>query len=107
MTYELVLVIVNEGFTEQVMDVAKANGVRGGTVFNALGTASEQAKKLFNISIQPKKEIVMMVIDTSIKTNLLHALYQQIGLNTPGQGIAMSLPIDEVVGLTPIKKDSK
>lgn len=104
MNYELVLVIVNSGYSEQVMDVAKEVGVRGGTVFNALGTAKEEAEKAFGIAIQPQKEVVMMVIDSSIKSNLLHQLYQQVGLKTPGQGIAFSLPIEEVVGLTPINQ---
>lgn len=103
MEYELVLVIVNDGYSDQVMEVAKENGVRGGTIINALGTASEEAQKLFNIVIQPKKEVVLMVIDKSIKNNLLHVLYQKIGLKTPGQGIAFTLPIDEAVGLTPIE----
>ena len=34
-----------------------------------------------------------------IKNDILHALYRAVGLNTPGQGIAFSMPVDAAVGL--------
>ena len=36
----------------------------------------------------------------ALKTDI-HALYRAVGLKTPGQGIAFSMPVDAVVGLTP------
>ena len=104
MSYEVVFCIVNNGFSEAVMDAAKAYGARGGTVLRARGTASKEAEKIFNISIQAEKEIVMIIIPSKIKDNILHALYKHVGLDTPGQGIAFCLPVDDVIGLTPIKE---
>lgn len=98
--YELVLCIVNAGFSEIVMDSAKEVGARGGTVIHARGTANREAEQFFNITIQPDKEIVMILVPAEIKDTVLHALYQGAGLKTAGQGIAFSLPVDEVVGLT-------
>ncbi|MCH5172242.1 MAG: P-II family nitrogen regulator [Erysipelotrichales bacterium] len=105
MQYEVVFCIVNNGFSEAVMDAAKSYGARGGTVLRARGTASKEAEKIFNISIQAEKEIVMIIIPSEIKENILHALYKQVGLDTPGQGIAFCLPVDDVIGLTPIKEN--
>lgn len=104
MKHEVVFCIVNNGFSEAVMDAAKMYGARGGTVLRARGTASKEAEKIFNISIQSEKEIVMIIIPSNIKANILHALYNQVGLETPGQGIAFCLPVDDVIGLTPIKE---
>lgn len=98
--YEVVLCIVNAGFTDAVMDAARECGARGGTVLNARGTANQEAEKLFNISIQPEKEIVILLVDKSIKDNVLHSIYTNVGLNSPGQGIAFSLPVEDVVGLS-------
>lgn len=97
--FEVILCIVNDGFSEDVMETAKEFGARGGTVLHARGTVSKEAEKLFNISIQPEKEIVMILVPSSIKDKILHGLYKMVGLDTPGQGIAFSLPVDEVVGL--------
>jgi hypothetical protein len=46
-------------------------------------------------------------VDSKIKDAVLHALYQKAGLDTMGQGIAFSLPVDDVVGLTPWKTEEK
>lgn len=98
--HEAIFCIVNSGYSELVMDAAKKLGARGGTVINARGTASKDAEKFFNITIEPEKEIVMILVPSSIKDDVLHALYKEAGLDTPGQGIAFALPVDSVVGLS-------
>ncbi len=99
--FELIFCIVNLGFSDSVMTAARELDSRiGGTVLNARGTAREEAEKLFNITIEPEKEIVMMLVAKELKEEILHAVYKSVGLNTPGQGIAFSLPVDEVVGLS-------
>ena len=98
-SHEMVVCIVNDGFSDSVMTVAKKVGAKGGTVIIAKGTANAEAEKFFNITVQPEKEIVLIVVPVSIKNELLTALYKEVGLNSPGQGIAFSLPIDKAVGL--------
>ena len=98
--HECIVCIVNAGFSEAVMDAAKEFGARGGTVVHARGTANQEAEKFFGITIQPEKEMVLILVPSEIKEDILHALYRAVGLQTPGQGIAFSLPVDGVVGLT-------
>ena len=97
--HEVIFCVVNAGFSESVMDAAKEFGARGGTVIRARGTANSESEKLFGITIQPEKEIVMILVPSDIKDDILHALYREVGLKTPGQGIAFSLPVDAAVGL--------
>ena len=101
MTYkhEVIFCIVNTGFSDAVMDAAKEFGARGGTVIHARGTANTEAEKLFQITVQPEKEIVMILVPREIKDDILHALYKAVGLNTPGQGIAFTMPVSAAVGL--------
>ena len=94
-----ILCIVNSGYTEVAMDAAKQFGARGGTVIHARGTVSKEAEKFFNIAIQPEKEIVMILAKEDIKDGILHGLYNAVGTNTPAQGIAFALPVDDVVGI--------
>lgn len=100
MNYELIVCIVNAGFSELVMDAAKEVGARGGTVIHAKGTANKDAEKYFKITIQPEKEIVLILVSQEIKDKVLHAVYQSAGLKTDGQGIAFSMPVDNVVGIS-------
>ncbi len=106
-THEVILCIVNAGYSDTAMDAAKAYGAGGGTVIHARGTAGAEAEKMFNITIQPDKEIVMIIVNKESRDGILHALYQAVGLNTPGQGIAFALPVDKVVGLSEKKTESK
>lgn len=99
--YEMILCIVNAGFSELVMDAAKEEGARGGTVIHARGTANKEAEQFFHIAIQPDKEIVLILVSAEIKDNVLHAIYKNAGLKSEGMGIAFSVPVDEVVGITP------
>ena len=98
--HEAIFCIVNSGYSEAVMDAAKRLGASGGTVINARGTASKEAENFFHITIHPEKEIVMILVPKKIKDGVLHALYQEVGLETAGQGIAFSVPVESVVGLS-------
>ena len=98
--HEVIFCIVNAGFSDAVMDAAKEFGARGGTVINARGTADKQAEKFFGVIVQPEKEIVMILVPKKIKDGVLHALYKEVGLETAGQGIAFSVPVESVVGLS-------
>ena len=98
-THEAIFCIVNSGYSDAVMDAAKKLGARGGTVINGRGTASKEAETFFKIAIQPEKEIVMILVPAKIKDDVLHALYNEVGLDSAGQGIAFSVPVDHVVGL--------
>lgn len=98
--YEMILCVVNAGFSDEVMDAARAAGARGGTVMHARGTANKEAEAFFQITIQPDKDVVMLLVPASIKDGVLHAIYQSAGLKSEGQGIAFSLPVNKAVGLT-------
>lgn len=98
--HEVIFCIVNAGFSDEVMAAAREFGARGGTVIRARGTANAEAEKIWGIAIEPEKEIVMILVDAAIKDNILHALYRAVGLNTPGQGIAFTMPVDDVVGIS-------
>lgn len=98
--HEVIFCIVNAGFSDMVMDAAREVGARGGTVIHARGTANKEAEQFFHITIQPDKDIVMILVPSDIKDAVLHALYRNAGLKTDGQGIAFSMAVDNVVGIS-------
>ena len=104
--HEVVFAIVNAGFAEDVMDVAREQGVRGGTILNARGVAREKEAAFFGITIQPEKEILMMVVEKEIKDKVLNALYSQMGMAKQAKGIAFSLPVSDVAGLVQISQET-
>ena len=65
--FELIITIINRGFSEDVVDAAKSAGAQGGTVLHARGTGVHEAEKFFGISIQPEKEMVLTLVPSGIK----------------------------------------
>jgi nitrogen regulatory protein PII len=96
--HELIICIVNNGFTDLVMDAARKEGARGGTIFHGRGTGNPEMEKFFGISISPEKEIVIILVEGEIKEAVLKAVNKAAGLETNGKGIAFSLPVSDVVG---------
>lgn len=101
--YEVIFAIVNDGFAEDVMDIAREQGARGGTILNARGVAKEEAAAFFGITVHTEKEIVMMVVPKDIKDNILNAIYKEMGMAKKAQGIAFSLPVTDTAGLVKIE----
>ena len=98
--YQMVICIVNAGFSSVVMDAAREIGAKGGTVIHGRGTANRESEKIFQIVVQPDKEIVMILVKNKIKDAVLMAINQKAGLETDGQGIAFSMPVDRTVGIS-------
>ena len=71
MKHEMILCIVNTGFSDIVMDAAKEVGARGGTVLHARGTANKEAEEFFHITIQPDKEIVMILVPSEDRKSVV------------------------------------
>ena len=105
--HEVVFAIVNAGFAEEAMDVARAQGARGGTILNAKGVAREKEAAFFGIPIHPEKEILMLVVEKDIRDRILNALYKEMGMSKKAQGIAFSLPVSDVAGLAQPVEETK
>ena len=104
--HEVVFAIVNSGYAEDVMDIAREQGVRGGTILNARGVVKEEAAAFFGITLHQEKEILMMVVEKSIRDNVLNAIYKQMGMDKKARGIAFSLPVSDVAGLAPVQAEA-
>ena len=97
--HEVIFAIVNAGFAEDVMDVAREHGARGGTILTGRGVAREESLAFFGIPLHSEKEILMMVVEKDIKNDILNAIYKEMGMGKPAQGIAFTLPVSDVAGL--------
>ena len=97
--YKCIFAVVNNGFSEEAMDAARACGAKGGTILHGRGTMSKDAEIAFNITIQPDKEIVMILASSDKVDGILRGLYNAVGGGTKAQGIVFAIPVDESVGL--------
>lgn len=103
-SYSLIFAIVNRGFSGVVMEGARSAGARGGTIMNARGTGSLDIEKFMGMTIEPEKEIILILAPKEKRKDIMKAIYKTAGLNTEGNGFAIALPVEEVVGLFNLTK---
>ena len=99
--HEVIFTIVNSGYAEEAMRVAKEQGARGGTILGARGVVNEDAAAFFGITLHADKEILMMVVEKGIRDKVLNAIYKEMGMAKKAKGIAFSMPVSDVAGLAP------
>ena len=97
--YHLIVSIVQEGYADKVMSVAKKNGANGGTLIKGRGLGSKNSFKFFNMTIEPEKDIILIVCDNDSKNKIMEAILEKTGIKTEGKGICLSLPIDNTIGI--------
>ena len=102
--HEVIFAIVNSGYADDAMAVAREQGARGGTILNARGVAREKEAAFFGITFHAEKEILMLVVEKKIRDQVLNALYKEMGMGKKAQGIAFALPVSDVTGLVQIEE---
>lgn len=97
--YDLVVALIKRGYSDMVMDAARKTGAHGGTVLNTRGLGSQEVEQFLGIPLQAEKELVFMVVPSSQRQIIMHAIQAEAGLNTPAQGLVLSLPVSHAIGL--------
>ncbi len=98
-TSSMILVTVNQGFTEEVMDTARKAGARGGTIIHARWAGSESAEEFYGITLQQEKEIIAILSPSEQRKEIMEAINKAHGLKTEARGTVCSLAIEDVVRL--------
>ena len=91
--------MIEKGLAEEVMDVAKSVGARGGTIINARGSGIHETAKLLNMEIEPEKEIVLMITKTESTEGIVKAVRNNLKIDEPGNGIIFVQAVSETYGI--------
>lgn len=95
----LIVSIVRKGWGSTVLEAALAAGARGSTVLTGRGAGINEQEKIFGISIEPEKEIMLSVVYDAQVDAVLKAIVEAGHLNDTGRGIAFVLPVSQVAGI--------
>jgi len=74
-------------------------GATGGTLLHGLGLGSKEAEKFLGITIQPEKDVILILAPQAKKARIMEEITHEAGLNTTGRGICFSLPVNTALGL--------
>lgn len=99
MEHQAIFIIVDKGNAELVIDCACQAGARGGTIINARGAGIHETQKIFNIPIEPEKEIVVIVAQQKQVEAITSAVTNELNINDPGKGIIFVMDVTKAIGL--------
>ena len=97
--YDLIVVEVEAGYVEEVMEVARTAGAAGGTIVRARSVGNSKAEQFIGISLQKESEILLILSNRESKQAIMQAISEKAGLKTDAGGIIFSLPVDKTVGI--------
>ena len=92
----MILLVVNQGHTDAVMDTARKAGARGGTVIKARFSGEEGAEQLNNFTLQQEKEMILIVASGERRKQIMEAVNEKHGLSTEAAAMICSLGIDQI-----------
>ena len=96
----MILVTVNQGYTEAVMDTARKAGARGGTIIRARWAGDEsfaQARGLTHL--QAEKEMIFIVVPKEIRAAVMEAINRKHGLQNEAGAMVSAVGIEQLVHL--------
>lgn len=98
--YDLIVAVINQGFSDDLMDAAREVGARGGTVLHARRICQEDVVKFLGICVQPEKEVVAIITPKENKQAIMKAVSKACGMKTEAKGIVLALPVEDIEGLS-------
>lgn len=97
--YQKIITIVNRGKAEDVIEAAQSAGSKGGTIINGRGSGIHETSKLFNMEIEPEKEIVIILSKIDITETIISKIREKLEIDKPGNGIIFVQNIDKTYGV--------
>ena len=102
-SHQLIIAIMNHGYADDVMDTARDAGAPGGTVLKAHGAGWKQAEKFLGITLQPDKDLLMILAPEKDCAGILSAVVERHGPGHDARTVAFALPVSHAAGLANMK----
>lgn len=97
--YHAIIVIVDKGKAEYVIDAATKMGSKGGTIINARGSGIHETQKLFSMDIEPEKEMVLILSQKDKTEAIASLIREELKIDEPGNGIIFIQDVTKTYGL--------
>ncbi|MCM1194001.1 MAG: hypothetical protein NC123_11075 [Butyrivibrio sp.] len=92
--HSLILITVNQGYTDGVMQTAKKAGATGGTVIRARLAGAEQ---IMALQAQEEKEIIAILASDSVRNQIMEEVNKEFGLRSEARGVVCAVPVDKAM----------
>lgn len=97
--HDCIMVVVNRGFAEKVVDLARQTGATGATILHGRGTGEHHRVMLpiINMELQPEKEIVLFITGINISEQIADNLLSDVQLSQEGEAAIFICPTEALI----------
>lgn len=95
----LIMITVNQGFTDEVMSTAKEAGARGGTVVRGRWVMTDEIEQMKGLTLREEKEIILIVVPREIRNSVMEAVNTHHGLQSEAGAVICSLGVEHMAHL--------
>ena len=97
----MILVTVNQGYTDVVMETARKAGARGGTIIRGRWAGDESFAQSYGITtLQQEKELIFIVVPTELRNRIMDAVTKEHGIRTESGAMVSSVGVEQLVHLS-------
>ena len=93
--HQLILVSVNQGYTDAVMETARSAGAMGGTVLRARLADSGMIEQIGDAEIQQERDIITIFAPEGTAAKIMEAVNREHGALSEANGMVMAIPVDK------------
>lgn len=97
--HQLIVTIVDRTYGDDVVLAAREVGALGATILHGRGTGSQEISKLFNVKIEPEKEVVLMVVDADKTKKISDHIVKTLDITAKGKGLLFTINVNRASGL--------
>ncbi len=93
--YNLIVISINEGYSDDVMQVARKAGATGGTVIKGRLADIEQFAELPNTNVDEEREILCILAPLKASAQIMEDVNKEFGLTSPANGMVFAIPTEK------------
>lgn len=91
----LIVISVNEGYSEDVMHVARKAGATGGTVIKGRLADIEQFAEFMDAKADGEREMLCILAPSKASKQIMEDVNREFGMASPANGIIFALPVEK------------
>jgi len=101
MHFKLIIIIVEDERTNDILDAARHAGATGCTVLNqARGEGISPARTFLGLSIDSQVDVIMLLAEKHMSREILEKVSKAGEFDeTPGTGIAFQIDVEDAIGV--------
>jgi len=101
MHFKLIIVMVEDHHTEEILAAAREEGATGATVLNqARGEGLSPAKTFLGLSVGNQVDVLLMLVEEHLSRQVLERI-AEVGKfdQSPGTGITFQVDVEDAIGV--------